>query len=283
MTRILQGDNLIGDFLMVTPTIRALKREYPDDKLFYHVPIKDPKFGISGHHALLYHNPNLDGILIGDEFQPNGETVIPMAPYKAYLWGCLNKKTIAEGLAHYAGVEIDNLKYDYYVQPEEWNAVNDIFRNLSEGKPAVAIARHSASCTSNDPKVRIPNKCLPNAVWVAVADWLLEEGFMPIAVGASRDEKDIRYRQFPGKKLYGLPMREFAAFLSRCHACLTIDTGCRHLAAAVGTNMACISGMIPLEHIRCEPVRDGQKINEVVCKPPSATLHLVKSTAWAVL
>src|SRR6202022_2537203 len=92
-------------------------------------------------------------------------------------------------------------------------------------RPIVVVARHSASCTSNDPQVGTPNKCVPNYVWVEVAQWLCQQGFPPVASGSAREEKDIRYRHWGGEKLYGKPIREVAGMLVHAHAVLSIDTG----------------------------------------------------------
>src|ERR1051326_6934701 len=73
MTRVVQNDQLIGDLLMTTPALRAVKKAFPDDNLFYHIPQKDPRFPTSGTHVLLEGNPNLDGVFVGDSFPPLAE------------------------------------------------------------------------------------------------------------------------------------------------------------------------------------------------------------------
>jgi hypothetical protein len=60
-----------------------------------------------------------------------------------------------------------------------------------------------------------------------------------------------------------LPIRDVAALLAAAHAVLTIDSGIRHLAAAVGANLYCVSGAVPLSLIRCVPVQSGQRVHEV--------------------
>jgi ADP-heptose:LPS heptosyltransferase len=59
-----------------------------------------------------------------------------------------------------------------------------------------------------------------------------------------------------------LPIRDVAALLAASHAVLSVDTGIRHLAAAVGANLYCVSGAVPLSLIRCVPVRGGQRVHE---------------------
>lgn len=284
MKRVLTSDNLIGDLLMQTPAIRQLKLSNPDDQILYHVPQKDQGTHVSGTHVLLKDNPYLDGVYVGDEFTPaEDDTVIKLDCMKAYLWGCANRKTIAHGFGQQVGVELDNIRYDYFVDPAEVAEQLRLMHDLAGGRPIVIIARHSASCASNDPKVVLPNKCVPNYVWVDVANWLASQGFTPVAVGSAKEEKDVRYRHWPGKRLYGRPIREVAAILSKVHAVLSIDTGIRHLAAAVGTNMYCISGTIPTQTIRCETVDQEQRIFEELCPIADVTAARIIDGAKRVL
>jgi hypothetical protein len=77
-----------------------------------------------------------------------------------------------------------------------------------------------------------------------------------------RVQYNSRYAEFPGKKLYGKPIRLVAAITHYAAATLSVDTGIRHLAAACGGNLYCLSGAIPLTLIRCVRVRDIQVIVE---------------------
>jgi ADP-heptose:LPS heptosyltransferase len=103
-----------------------------------------------------------------------------------------------------------------------------------------------------------------NEHWYDVSVWLARQGFRPLAVGSSAEARDERYAAWEGTRAYGLPIRDVAALLAASHAVLSIDTGIRHIAAAVGANLFCVSGAIPLSLIRCVPVRSGQRIHEIV-------------------
>jgi hypothetical protein len=258
---ILTGDNLIGDLLMQTPAIRALRQAKPDASIEY-------QFGQEkGTHVLLEHNPYLDSIRVGPMLMaylgtpPHPE--IPMDAAQAYGWGEANGRTLTEGYGSLLGVDVTDIRYDYTITEEEQVGAYATLDVLSPDRPVVFIARHSASCSSNDDRCgRIANKCVANRYWIQIAEWLLREGYMPVALGGPGEENDPRYREWPGKKLYGQPLREVAALLPLACAVLSVDTGMRHLAAATGTNLYCISGVIPLSLIRCEPVKEGQKIFE---------------------
>jgi ADP-heptose:LPS heptosyltransferase len=273
LKRVLTADNLIGDLLMQTPTMRELKSQYPGDELFYHVPKTDTGVHVSGTHVLLDGNENLDGVFIGDEFTPGEEhTVIRMDSMKAYLWGVNNGKTLVEGFGHQAGVEINSLYYDYFLTDAEIERGEALAKELGKGRPIVVCARHSASCGSNDPNKNVANKCIPNHIWVGFAQWLSQQGYMPVAVGAARDERDIRYRHWWGEKCYGKPLRDVAALLHAAEKVVSIDTGIRHMTAAVGTDLFTISGTILLSYIRCIPMA-GQTIFEEHRAPGNVTVE----------
>jgi ADP-heptose:LPS heptosyltransferase len=157
-------------------------------------------------------------------------------------------------------VEIDDPRYEYVVDPAEeaWAQ-----RKLREFRgPVVLIARHSTSCKSNSSPDAAPNKCFSNGIWIKVAERLAGEGIVPVAIGGSSDLGDRRYADWPGPKIYGENIRNVAALCRASHGVLTVDSGIRHIAAAAGADMLCISGHVPLSFIHCEPVRERQVVRE---------------------
>lgn len=287
MPTILFSHSLLGDALMQTPAIRALKKKYPEQVLSYLHSAERPAW------ELLLGNPYLaevDTYPHAELEERAGELGTPLkfeawdAHVKASERGC----TIQEGFGYLAGLtppEMDGLHYDYAMTEAEREEGLQSVSLWGEGKPVVIIARHSASCSSNDPRVGHPNKCLPNRFWVQVANWLLKEGFCPVAVGAESDAQDTRYFDWPGKKCYGMSLRSMMGMLAASHAVLAVDTGIRHMAAAVGANLCTYSGAIPLTHIRLEPRPDcpGQKIEEVFRPLPFWTARQMVDQAKLVL
>jgi ADP-heptose:LPS heptosyltransferase len=269
MRRVIKTDSLIGDLLMLTPAIRKLSTEKPEDRIAYWAPLKDKGAHVAGTHVLFQGNPYLSNLFVENSYDPqDDDEIIETNCMGAYLWGCAHSKTISQGLGMQLGVEIgdgpEELAYDYRSTIHEEIAAQELAQGLGKGRPIVIVARHSASCSSNDPGIRTPNKCISNAIWVAVANWLLKEGYMPVAVGSEREARDIRFRHWPesAARLYGRPLREIAALLAEAAGVLTIDTGIRHLAAAAGGRMYCVSGTIPLTHIRCAPSYEGAVFEE---------------------
>ena len=84
-----------------------------------------------------------------------------------------------------------------------------------------------------------------------------------VAVGSSTEVDDNRYREWNGKKFYGQPLEDIVGLMRAATAVVSIDCGIRHLAAAVGANLFCISGAIPLHVIRCFTINEDQRIHEV--------------------
>lgn len=281
----LQSCSLIGDLLMQTPAIRALKKKSPEEKItYFHGTTRNS-------HVLLQGNPYLDELLVTDgpygELTNGVDPIIDMDAWGAHGVANAFSTDMLTAFGYLLGVqpsEMDGLHYDYVMTAEEVEDAQEFARVLSDGKPLVIIARHSASCSSNSAEYfHQANKCLPNRMWVQVAEWLLKEGFQPVAVGSQEDAADSRYAVWPGKKVYGCPLRTVAGLIKYSHAVLSVDTGIRHLAAAVGTNLYCISGAVTLEHLRCHPQGPDHKIHEVYKPLRYITLRDVVQGAKEIL
>ena len=262
------GSHLLGDALMQTPAIRALRSLRPDAQIEYYHSVDRPGA------AMLEGNPHLDRLEVlsvwprGPREYPlsrftSGDAVYPLDALRAYRWGERHGKTLAEGFGHALGVTVTDLRYDYAMTDAERARGRALADTYGGGRPVVVVARHSASCHSNAGDGTPANKCVANRHWYEISVWLARQGFRPLAIGSPDDARDERYAQWEGVRAYDLPIRHVAALLAASHAVLSVDTGIRHLAAAVGANLYCVSGAIPLSLIRCVPVRNGQRIHEI--------------------
>jgi ADP-heptose:LPS heptosyltransferase len=246
----------IGDTLLATPAIRAYKRAHPGSPITVCCPDE------GGAYQVLLHNPHIDALRAGVDPSSLPGTRVVLDPQAALKLGYDAVKPFAWGYGRQLGVEIDGTAYDYTVTPGEREEAAGLARTLGEGKPVVIVARHSPTCLSNHPGVRRATKCVPNAYWLTCAEHLIRRGYVPVAVGAREEADDPRFRAWPGKRLYGHPLRAVAALCAQSAGVLAIDNGIRHLAAAAGANVYALSGWIHLEVIACAPVRDGQRIVE---------------------
>ena len=251
---VLGGDHLIGDLLMQTPAIRAYKKLHPEEEITF-VYEGNPSW------ELLQENKNIDYLISKKDYKGPEPRVLNCS--WAFQYGVQHQCTMIEGHCAELGVPADDLRYELPLTNVESNAA---YIYCQQKKNPVIIARHSHSCTSNDPAIKFPNKCLPNKVWVDLANWLIKNDFTPIAVGGPKDAIDPLYEEWPGEKLYGAPLRTVAAILKHADLTISVDTGIRHMAGAVGGRLLTLSGATPTWLVKCVP-QDGthqiieQKIN----------------------
>lgn len=285
MKWLLYGDDLIGDTLMKTPAIRALKAARPDDTIDY-LSGND-----KGTFCLLEHNPylrtvwevpnrNEGGVCAGLDQAVAGirgeyDRCVHLDCSQAFGWGVQNNKSLAEGFGPQLGVPVSSLKYDLIFDAQARQLGRSELETLTGGQPYAIIGRHSASCASNDPAIRVANKCVANRLWVQAANWLKEQGIVPVAVGAKDDLLDDRYSEWPGERFYGRSLPRLGGAIEAATVVVSVDTGIRHMAAALGTSLYCLSGAIPLSLIRCEPVFTEQRIVEEFRPLPFATARAI--------
>jgi ADP-heptose:LPS heptosyltransferase len=249
----LRIDLPIGDTLMVTPALRAFRRARPREPLIVFSASETCR-------ALLRHNPHITEFVA---VAPGDTPAVDhhLDAMRASLAGRAARKSLAWGFGRELGVEIDGLRYDYAVEPDERERATALLARYA--RPVILVGRQSVHCTSNDPsRGGVASKCLPNAYWTAAAGLVAEAGFIPLAVGSADEAGDPRYAEWPGEKLYGLPIRDVAALAAACRGVLTVNNGLRHLAAAAGGNLLCFAANARLWHVGCIPVRPGQVIAE---------------------
>ena len=213
----------------------------------------------------------------------SGDAVCPLDALQAYRWGERHGKTMAEGFGHALGVTVTDLRYDYAMTDAERGRGRTLADKDGSGRPVVVVARHSLSCHSHAGEGTPANKCVANRHWYDVSVWLGRQGFRALAIGSPGDTQDERYAAWEGARAYDLPIRDVAALLAASHAVLSVDTGIRHLAAAVGANLYCVSGAVPLSLIRCVPVRSGQRIHEVAIAVSDVDASILIDGALKVL
>jgi len=255
---VLECPAKIGDTLLATPAIRSWKRAHPDS----HLTVCCPDRGAAAQ--VLAHNRHIDALVVaeGQERARLPGRHLRLDPEVALGLARTHGRSFAWGYGHILGVEIDGPAYDYTVQPDEREAAARECHTLGGGAPIVLVARHSASCTSNDPRIGAPNKCVGNAYWCQCAEGLLSRCLVPVAVGAADEAGDARFLRWPGPRWYGRPLREVAALCAAAAGVLTLDSGIRHLAAAAGGHVYALSTVLPLALMACVPVREGQRVHE---------------------
>lgn len=256
MKRIwIESESLIGDYLMTTPAIRGLKMRHPDVPLCC-VVNKD-----NAARPLMQNTPEIKGVYTKAEMQimySSGDPVYKGDAGLGFSTGLSHGCTMAEAFCKVWNVPFLGGWYKVDV-PEQYRDFPKVPAQF------VVLARHSRSCTSNDPMIRRANKCLANDFWFDLSTWLLEQNYLPVFVGSAEDERDPAYEKVPStsQKVYGEHIMNVAGLLQRAICTVSVDTGIRHMAAAVGGNLLTLNHAIPLHLIRCEPQHSNQHIREV--------------------
>lgn len=255
---VLASPAKIGDTLLATPAIRSWKRAHAGGRLTVVCPDDGPALQV------LLHNRWVDALVTAGDADgarlPGRHATLD--PEAALGLAREHGRTFAWGYGRILGVEIDSPAYDYTITDDERAAALRVARDLGGGARVVIVARHSASCTSNDPSIGVANKTVGNAYWCQCAERLIAHGCVPVAIGAAAEADDERFRRWPGPRWYGGPIREVAALCAVAAGVLTLDNGIRHLAAAAGADVYALSTVLPLDLMACVPVRPGQRVHE---------------------
>jgi ADP-heptose:LPS heptosyltransferase len=238
------SDDLIGDAIMQSPTIRNLKIYRPDLEINYRCR--------EGSVSYLIHsrNPYIDNILVGDK----QESDISLNCSKAMEVGSQAHVPMIDAFASQLSIPLINKDYIYVPTQEDLDTAKQIFETELGGKPFVLIGRHSWSCTSHDESLgNKPNKCFSNMYWKQIADYLHKMGVEPVAIGSLKDSEEDRFSDWSYTKMYGKPIEHIAALMTLSNGVLSVDTGVRFLAAAVGANFLVISCALPNWLVSAKP------------------------------
>lgn len=265
-------DNLLGDFLMQTAALRGLRAKYPNAEVVYCT--KDD----SVSKPLVENCPAVDKVMtemMGRMLREKGDLWLNPSCVHAHSWAATHGCNMTEAQCHLWDVPCDGLHYSLNVPDKAMEDAGQLI-HAHNWRNIVVCGRHSSSCASNDARQNLPpNKCFPNREWVKVAQWLIDNGYMPLAVGSERDAEDERYREWPGATLYGEDIMTIAAIQKLAALTISVDTGIRHMAAAVGGNLYTISGATHTSVVGCHPIpgavsdwsRKEQKIVERIIPP----------------
>ena len=114
------------------------------------------------------------------------------------------------------------------------------------------------------PGARWATKLWPAAYWAEVADWLIREKNLAVAITGSAGDRELaalicaqmREKAWNLAGRTGLP--ELAGIMQQARLALTADTGPMHLAAALGTKVVAVFG--PTAPGRTGPFGEGHRV-----------------------
>jgi len=248
MKALFKSVNLIGDALNISPALRAWIKQQPDIVEVYVQTLND-------HVAPLYKGMVRDFLENYDEDRPrklktfctvydrpSGEWDVDHTfdVNAAFKLSDQKRQHLATSYADLLGVKIGDTKFDLkpiYI-PDYTHSGEIPLSTIPEG--LILVSMFSASCTSRDPKIGVPNKMLPWEKWKPILKYIRERfPTTPIRfLGASTDMVPNGYAMGlveAGEYMLGIPLNRLALIMQKAKLLVTIDNGMAHLAATQET------------------------------------------------
>ena len=231
----------IGDILMITPTVRAIKQANPNIPLIFCTT--DMYGGGKGTlFDILKYNPYIDKVITNQE-------LINYTFKRIYNFGTGqeieqelsgNKKNRIDIFADLAGIELvdKSTVYTLHGSEMEW-ASNWIKKNVSTDRRFL----FGIQVNSTTPKRDWPEEKISLLVFTILNSWLDSSVllFYEGLVSTSRLSYPNIYN------IVGMPIRWVAALLNECQAIVVPDSGLLHIAGALRKKMVGLFGSIPPE------------------------------------
>ena len=265
----------IGDVLLCTPLVRALREHYPEAQITFLVS--------PGTQDVLKHNPCLDEVLLLPRTNLFDQLRF-LRGIRSRRFDCVLDLTDGDrsaiitavtGASRRIGFNNENrwrgmvysqcvrAKYgsmhmvDYHGQvasqlgipntlgpPEVWVSVQD-----EEGAQQLLQEKHlhDRPWVMIHPTARYWSKAWPADRFAALSDWLAKQGISVLLVGNEKDKavgREIQHlsESKPASLMGGTSVLELAALMKRCVLFVGNDGGPMHIAAAVGCPVLAIFG-----------------------------------------
>ncbi len=114
------------------------------------------------------------------------------------------------------------------------------------------------------PGARWVTKLWPAASWAKLADWLIREKGLTVAITGSAGDRELaaqicaRMQEKPWNLAGRTSLQELAGIIQHARLAITADTGPMHLAAALGTKVVAVFG--PTSPSRTGPFGAGHRV-----------------------
>lgn len=297
----------IGDVVLTTPVIRAVRERFPDAYIAY--------MGDKRAVGLLEHNPHLNEIIPYDYTAPSVleqvrvalalrkrkfDVVVdlfsnPRSAVLMYASGArmrIGKDVKTRGGLYTHRISDDGkpksaiaFHYQYVnpigVEPTHWRT--EVFLTDDERREARIYLKHSGVDLSRPvvafhPGATWPNKMWPREYFADLIDMLRAKSVVEAIL--SPGPQDGGLLQFitsrcaaPVVALPVLPLRQLAAVLSHCAAFVSNDCGPMHVGVAVGTPTIGIFGPEPVDVWFPYPAEEGHTpvFKQLFCSPCRTT------------
>jgi ADP-heptose:LPS heptosyltransferase len=272
----------LGDTLMVTPVVRALRRQNPKAEIDFLCS------GLAG--SLLEENPNITRIIrlhgrnlayaislekrrLVQELRSRDydlAILLESAPRYRELLTRAEILTIRgfeevpfdrsrhciENYMHVAGVKESgpgNLDMELHITPDEEAAVQRLLTNLPEPRIGIQMG-YGPRKKKKDQSLRL--KGWDRESWAQLIPKLLDLGASILMTGSAEDRDDVQciVQGLPRDRVRSLAgctnVRELAAIIRNLDLFISVDTGPAHMAAALGTPLVVLWGPAIYEQIR---------------------------------
>lgn len=244
----------IGDILMTTPAITALKQKYPDKKI--EISCRKEVW------PAVLNNPDIDKVSdCNININPKRYFAVidlsfPCARYEAarISAGKVVQKSRVEIFAEAAGVRdlVQDLRPKYCITPEEKEWARDFVKQVSStNKPKIAIGLRSAEMYRNWPE-KYFNKLFD----------FLRPHFEIFLIDHSREHSFENIID-----ACGFPLRKSIAIIDQCDGLITVDTSLLHFGAALNKPTIALFGPIDYRP-RCKGYKNTTVISaNLECEP----------------
>jgi len=217
----------IGDVLLITPTLRALKRSHPGCRIYVYCITK-------AHEEALRNNQYIDRLIhLGSSklkrgiyyllYQLFGREKIHMLNYGRLAPSLFYKKNAAKIIGEMIGVEIDDPRPDCFLAEEE----------ETDGRRVV-------SSYPNPVVIHVTGKCTPNKSW-SIKNWeelvTRNPSYNFLQLGLPDDEL-VR----GAVDLRGTSLRQAFGIIKAAKAFIGIDSAFAHAATALRTPAVVLFG-----------------------------------------
>lgn len=258
---IVRGEG-IGDLLMVTPTIKAIRQMFSSNATI--TVATNTRYLDGALVDVLKYNPYIDNIIERNLLNDADYDLVinlhcPAIQYEKKGSKPPNRIDI---FAQHAGVSLTDYKPLYYPTPAELEWSETFFRHKSKETKTIMVQLFSSSSRRS-----IDNRYVKDALTILYKQYGIES----IVLEHNSDpQSDIQWDNIPGVTTYNLCIRGIAAFMLRCDLVLCPDSSLLHLAGALDVpTVAIFTSTYPQSRINHYPMAsaiwDGDKYNPCPC------------------
>jgi len=215
----------IGDVIMLTPTIRALKKEFPDGQI---IVATDTRYLGGALVDILMFNPDINGFvdknhLVRDQFDAVLDLHCPCTEYEVHGNPPINRIDL---FANAAGVKLEDSVPHIYLTKGELEEGRDVVRQY-HFYPKIAVQPFASN------KIRSFDHRKLKEILVMLGQRIKAK---PIIFTHQSDwQSNVMWDNLPGGLLLkDKKVREIAAITAACDLVLCPDSSLLHIAGALG-------------------------------------------------